>query len=304
MAFTLVSLSPINPVKRFILMNGAVSPEQQQQLADYWGLNSSPVARYLDWLGKALTGNLGESLLYRQPVSQVILEKFGNTLLLMMTAWLLSLLLGYGLGCLMGAFQDRAVDRFFKKICLLLSSVPTFWLGMLFLAIFSVSLGWFPVGFSSPIGRVDLEVTAMDRLRHLVLPALTLSLTSFSNLALQTRQKLISVLTSDYVLFSQARGYSTWQIMSQHGVKGTLITAITIHFMSFAELFGGSILAETVFSYPGLGSAISAAGLNSDVSLLLGITLFSTIFVFLGNLGADYLTAKIDRRIGEESFYD
>lgn len=284
-------------------MNGAITPEQQQQLVEYWGLDHSPVTRYFEWLRQALQGNLGESFLYRQPVSQVILERFLNTLGLMLTAWIFSLLLGYFLGCFMGVREGTYFDRIVKKICLLLSSVPTFWLGMLFLSVFAVKLGWFPVGFSRPIGVTAGEVTFFSRVQHLFLPALTLSLTSFSSLALQVRQKMIQVLQSDYVLFSRARGYTQWQIMKRHGFKGTIIPAVTIQFMSFAELFGGSILAETVFSYPGLGSAIAAAGLNGDVALLLGITLFSTIFVFFGNLIADYLTVKVDQRIGEETSY-
>lgn len=302
-AFTLTSLSPIDPIKRYILINGPITPEQQEQLVAYWGLDHSPVTRYFDWLTQALQGNLGESLLYRQPVSQVILERFMNTLGLMLSAWLFSLLLGYGLGCLIGVYEGSVFDRLIKKVCLILSSVPTFWLGMLFLSIFAVKLGWFPVGFSRPIGTTSVEVTFISRIKHLFLPALTLGLTSFSGLALQVRQKMIQVLQSDYVLFSRARGYSQWQVMKRHGLKGTIIPAVTIQFMSFAELFGGSILAETVFSYPGLGSAITAAGLNGDVSLLLGITLFSTVFVFLGNLLADYLTVKVDQRIGEETSY-
>ncbi|MHC5268694.1 ABC transporter permease [Enterococcus sp. LJL98] len=299
MAFLLINLSPIDPIKRYILMNGAVTPEQQAQLVEYWGLNLPPVTRYFEWLTQALQGNLGESFLYRQPVSQVLLERFMNTFGLMMTAWLFSLLLGYVLGCLMGVKEGSLLDRCLKKTCLILSSVPTFWLGMLFLSVFAVKLQWLPIGFSRPIGATTVEVSFLARVKHLILPAITLSLTSFSGLALQVRQKMIQVLRSDYVLFSRARGYNDWEILKRHGLKGTIIPAVTIQFMSFAELFGGSILAETVFSYPGLGSAITAAGLNGDVSLLLGITVFSTIFVFFGNLMADYVVLKVDRRIGE-----
>ena len=181
----------------------------------------------------------------------------------------------------------------------MLCSVPTFWLGLLFLLIFSVWLGWFPIGFSSPIGVQAADVTIWQQLHHLVLPALTLSLMSFANVALHTRQKLIDVLESDYVLFAKARGESRWSIMKRHGFRNIILPALTLQFASFAELFGGSVLAENVFSYPGLGSAVSAAGLNSDVPLLLGVTLFSALFVFTGNMIANLLYGAVDPQIKE-----
>ena len=122
---------------------------------------------------------------------------------------------------------------------------------------------------------------------------------SFSNIALHTRQKLIDVLNSEYVLFARARGEGKWTILRRHGLRNILLPALTPQFASFAELFGGSVLAENVFSYPGLGSAVSAAGLQGDVPLLLGITLFSALFVCVGNMIADVLYCVIDPRIRE-----
>ena len=167
----------------------------------------------------------------------------------------------------------------------------------MFLLVFSVGLGWFPLGFSTPIGVLNSEVTLWQRLHHLILPALTLSLMSFANIALHTRQKLVDVLESEYVLFARARGESAGTILRRHGLRNILLPALTLQFASFAELFGGSVLAETVFSYPGLGSAVAAAGLNSDVPLLLGITLFSTLFVCTGNLIANLLYGVVDPQI-------
>ena len=197
------------------------------------------------------------------------------------------------------ARASRLPDRILKKLCYILSSVPTFWLGLVFLLVFSVGLGWFPLGFSTPIGVLNSEVTLWQRLHHLILPALTLSLMSFANIALHTRQKLVDVLESEYVLFARARGESAGTILRRHGLRNILLPALTLQFASFAELFGGSVLAETVFSYPGLGSAVAAAGLNSDVPLLLGITLFSTLFVCTGNLIANLLYGVVDPQIKE-----
>ena len=300
LAFILVDASPIDPVQQYILSLGAaVSPEQQAQIAAYWGADTPPLERYISWLAGVLRGDLGQSALYRRPVADIIGERFLNSLALMLCAWILAGILGFALGCVMGMYKDRLPDKILKKICYILSSVPTFWLGLVLLLVFSVGLGWFPIGFSRPIGLASGEVTIWQRLCHLVLPSLTLSFTSFSNIALHTRQKLTGVLSSEYVLFARARGEGKWTILKRHGLRGILLPALTLQFSSFSELFGGSVLAENVFSYPGLGSAVSAAGLNSDVPLLLGITLFSALFVCVGNLIANLLYGIIDPQIRE-----
>ena len=143
----------------------------------------------------------------------------------------------------------------------------------------------------------------LQRLHHMVLPSLTLSFISFSNIALHTREKLIEVFESDYVLFAKARGETKLTILKRHGIRNMIIPWVTIQFGSFSEIFGGSVLIENVFSYPGLGLAVAAAGLNSDVPLLLGITLISTAFVFCGNLIADILYGVIDPKIRENNLY-
>ena len=302
-AFALVCASPIDPVQQYILKLGTtVSPERRAALEEYWGVNDPPVERYVNWISNLLKGDWGESALYRRPVAEIIGERFANSLALMACAWVLSGLLGFFLGCVMGLYRDRWPDRILQKICYLLSSVPTFWLGLVLLLIFAVTLGWFPVGFSSPIGILSEDVTVGERLHHLILPEFTLSLMSFVNIALHTRQKLIDVLNSDYVLFAKARGEGKWTILRLHGLRNIMLPALTLQFASFSELFGGSVIAENVFSYPGLGSAVSEAGLSSDVPLLLGITLFSALFVCAGNMIANLLYGVMDpqmREVGE-----
>ena len=295
-AFALVSVSPVDPVKQFILGAGGVSDEQRVMLENYWGVNDPPVGRFFHWLKALLHGDFGSSLLYHRPVLTIIGERFKASLMLMFAAWLFAGITGFVLGCVMGVFRGRLADRAIRTVCYVLSSVPTFWLGLLMLLVFSVSLGWFPLGFSSPVGMLNEDVTFLQRLKHLVLPAVTLSLMSFSTIALQTREKLIAVLESDYCLFARARGESEATLLFRHGVRNTILPALTLQFASFSELFGGSVMAENVFSYPGLGSAVSAAGLNSDVPLLLGITLFATLFVRIGNTLADLLTYVVDPR--------
>lgn len=299
-AFLLVCVSPIDPVQQYILGLGmAVSAEQRIEIENYWGVNEPPVWRYFSWLLEVLRGNLGESAIYRRPVADIIGERFLNSLALMLCAWVLSGLLGFGLGCVMGMYRDKWQDKILKRICYVLSSVPTFWLGLVFLLVFSVWLKWFPIGFSGPIGVLSEDITILEKLHHLILPALTLSFMSFANIALHTRQKLVDVWNSEYVLFARARGEGKWTILRRHGLRNILLPALTLQFASFAELFGGSVMAENVFSYPGLGSAVVAAGLNSDVPLLLGVTLFSALFVCVGNMIANLLYGVVDPKIRE-----
>ena len=140
-----------------------------------------------------------------------------------------------------------------------------------------------------------------DRIKHLILPALTLSIVGVANVALHTRQKLIEVLASDYVLFARARGEHGFVLFWRHGLRNIAMPAITLQFASFSELFGGAVLAEQVFSYPGLGQATVEAGLRGDVPLLLGIVIFSTLFVFVGNLLADVIYQFVDPRTRREN---
>ena len=300
LSFVLVNASPVDPVQQYITGLGtAVSPEQREQIEDYWGADDPPAKRYVSWLSGLLRGDLGESAVYRRPVADIIGERFLNSFVLMLCAWAMSGILGFISGCAMGMYRGRRPDRFLKKICYVLSSIPSFWLGLVFLLVFAVWFGWFPVGFSAPVGVLNADVTLWQKVHHLILPAFTLSLVSFPNIALHTRQKLSDVLDSEYVLFARARGEGEWSVLFRHGLRNIVLPALTLQFASFSELFGGSVLAENVFSYPGLGSAAAEAGLNSDVPLLLGITLFSALFVCAGNMIANLLYGIIDPRIRE-----
>ena len=162
---------------------------------------------------------------------------------------------------------------------------------------FSVQLGWFPFGFSVPIGVSAADVTFADALHHLALPALTLSVIGVANIALHTREKTIDVLESDYVRFARARGLSTWGALRHHGLRNLALPALTLQFASISEIFGGSVLVEQVFSYPGLGQAAVTAGLGGDAALLVGIALFSAAFVFTGTLIASTLYGVGDPRM-------
>ena len=298
-SFLLLCASPLDPLRTNVgqAALGSMSQEQVAQLEAYWGADQPPVERYLGWLAGAVRGDLGTSLLYRQPVLTVIGQRLGSSLWLLLTAWVLSGALGLALGMTAGAFRGRWPDKLIRGWCLVISSTPAFWLALLFLLLFSVWLGWLPIGLSVPIGVEEEAVTLADRLQHALLPALTLSVTGVSNIALHTREKLVDVLGSDYILLARARGEREGAIVLRHGLRNVALPALTLQFGSVGEIIGGSVLVEQVFSYPGLGQAAVTAGLGSDLPLLLGVTLVTSGLVFGGNLLADLLYGVIDPRM-------
>ena len=301
--FALVSMSPIDPVQANVGQAAYVnmSEAKRAQLASYWGGDVPFWERFASWAGALLQGDMGTSLRFNAPVSEVIAHRAANSLALMGIAWLLSGVLGFVLGVAAGARRGGALDRVVRSYCFLLASTPTFWLGLLILMVFAVQLGWFPIGFSVPIGVSAADVTLADAAHHLVLPALTLSVTGVANIALHTREKVVDVLESDYVRFARARGESELSVIMHHGLRNVALPAVTLQCAFISEIFGGSVLVEQVFSYPGLGQAAVTAGLGGDVALLAGIALVSAALVFGGNLLANILYGVLDprMRVGE-----
>ena len=297
-SFVLLELSPIDPVNAY-LKQTPVSAAQRAVLEQYWGVNQPLTTKITGWLLNLVHGDLGVSLIYRIPVTQVIMEKFTASITLMAISWIISGVLGFGLGILAGKNKNTWIDKVIKVYCYILQSAPSFWIGLVILIIFSVYLGWFPIGLGVPIGTVESNVTIWQWISRMTLPMMTLSLVGVAPIALYTRNELVEVLSSDYILFAKARGESGWPLIERQAIRNILLPALTLQFLSFSELFGGAVLVEQVFSYPGIGQTAVAAGLQSDVPLLLGIVLVSAVFVFVGNMLADILYYFVDPRIKE-----
>ena len=300
--FALVAASPVDPVQ----MNAGqaayarMSEQKRAELRAYWGADEPLPERYAHWASGAVHGDFGTSLRYNAPVAQVVAQRAGNTLMLMAVAWVLSGAIGLSLGIVAGVCRDRWPDRIVRGYCFVLSSTPAFWLGLVALMVFSVWLGWFPFGFSVPIGVDAASVSLAERLHHLILPALVLSVTGVANVALHTREKVVDVMGSDYARFASTRGEGRWQVLRCHGLRNLLLPAISLQFAQVSEIFGGSVLVEQVLSYPGLGQAAVTAGVGGDAPLLVGIALASAAIVFAGNAVADALYGVVDPRIRAE----
>lgn len=300
--FGLVSLSPVDPLQANVGQAAllGMSEEKRAALAAYWGADVPLPERYLGWAAGVLQGDWGMSLRYNAPVVDVVASRALNSLALMGVAWVVSGVLGFALGVAAALRQGTLLDRFVKGYCFVLAASPTFWIGLLLLMVFSVWLGWFPLGFSVPVGKAAVDVTFWDALHHMALPALTLSLVGVANIALHTREKALDVLKSDYLRFARARGLTRTQAFRRHGLRNVALPALTLQFSQIAEIFGGSVLVEEVFSYPGLGQAAVTAGLGGDVALLAAIALVSAALVFAGNLAANLIYGLVDPRMRRE----
>ncbi len=297
-SFLLLDLSPIDPIASFARARSVgLSPEAKQELIKVWGLDQPLIARYFSWLLNLFRGDLGISNIYGRNVIDIIGEGFSRSILLMAIAWIFQGIIGIWLGIVAGANQGKIKDKIIKAYAIIFASTPSFWVGILLIIVFSLKLKLFPSSMGSPVGVLREDITLTDSLKHLVLPALTLVLVGVSNLILHTRSKVIDILNSDYVLYAKARGMKQGKILNKFAFKNLILPGLSLLFTSFSELFSGTVLVENVFNYPGIGGLTVEAGLRGDAPLLLGLVLFSTIFVYVGNRICDLLYLVIDPRL-------
>lgn len=302
MVFLLMKLSPIDPVDAYLGPAFArLGPEQKERIAEAWGLNRPLAEQFLLWGGNLLRGDLGWSTTYNAPVAQVLSDRIGASLALTGLAWLLSGLLGFALGLIAAVLQGGWTDRIIRFWCYLLASTPTFWLAMLMLMLFSVRLGWTPVCCAGPVGLAPDEVSFGQRLHHLILPLTALTLFGVAQIALHTRVKVIEVLGSDHVVFARAQGARRTDIALRHAARNAGLPGLTLLCASTGEIFGGSILAEQVFAWPGLGRASVEAARQGDVPLLLAISLLTALIVTSANILADVIARLVDPRMRRAS---
>ena len=296
--FILLSFSPVDPIRAYIgndLLH--VPPEQYARIAARWGLDQPLWERFFHWFSRVLQGDLGYSMLFNAPVASVIKERFATSFALLSGAWLVSGLLGTTMGFVAGRYLNRWPDKAICRLSYLLSSLPTFWIGMLLLAVFAVRWPLFPVCCAWEPGNNSDMATLPERLRHLVLPVCALSLLGLGQITLHTRESIASVMKSEFVRFARSQGDKGWSLLRHQVLRHAITPALCLQFASLGELLGGALLAEKVFAYPGLGQATIDAGLRGDLPLLMGIVLFSTVLVFMGNSLSAWFVHVLNRAL-------
>jgi len=296
--YGLIGLMPGDPIDILVGSNPRMTQEDAARLRALYGLDRSLLERYLAWLGQAVQGNFGYSRSFSIPALQVLLPRLGNTVLLMGLSFVLSVALAFPLAIAgarrPGSSRDTAINLFsFAGI-----SVPPFWLALLLIMLFAVAWRILPAsGMASDDAVSGLWPNLLDRLRHLALPVLTLTLVSIGHYTRYIRAAMIESLRLDFVRTARAKGLPERRVIWGHALGNAMIPILTILALSFGGLFSGALITETIFAWPGMGKAIYDAIMGNDYNLALVGLLFATLTTLLANFAADLGYAWLDPRI-------
>lgn len=293
--FALGQASPFDPVAAFFGVRILrASPEQIAQIRDNWGIDDPFLVQWGRWLGNLVTGDLGDSRLFAQPVLDVITSRLGWTVLLVSVGLVASLLVAVVLGTAAAWRQGGVLDRVVTSTSYALEAAPVFWVALGAISLFAVQLSWLPAG-----GLTDATsaLSAGQVAEHLVLPAAVLAVSQAPWFTLFVRQSVSDALTEDFVVGARSRGLSEPTVVLGHALRTALLPFTTLIGSRVPELVTGALLVEVVFSWPGVAAATVDAALAVDFSLLAAMTLLATVAVLAGNLLADALYAVADPRV-------
>ncbi|WP_137132718.1 ABC transporter permease [Rhizobium sp. FY34] len=291
--FMLIHIAPGDPLAA--ILPSDASAELQAQMRSFYGLDRPLIVQYGLWIWRALHGDLGVSIATGRSVSGEIAAASVNSIILAIAATLIGFTLGSFLGFLAGVFRGGLVDRLASGISMLGVSVPHYWLGMVLVIVFSVHLGWLPAMGGGP-GGSDGRAVGWDYIRYLVLPAITMSVIPMGIIARTIRSLVADILSQDFTQALAAKGLMTRQIL-RHVIRNAAPTAISVMGLQLGYLLGGSILIETVFSWPGTGFLLNGAIFTRDLPVLQGTILVLAMFFVLVNLIVDVVQGTIDPRI-------
>jgi peptide/nickel transport system permease protein len=277
---------------------GLLSPEQIDEVMARYGLNKSLWQQFLGYLGSVVVGDWGYSYQVGKPVIETILERLPWTLLLVGTSLLVASVFGIVVGAVASWRRGSSLDTGSLVGAIVVDSLPTFWLGMLLIAIFAVELRWFPVyGAVTPWGPKSGWPYLWDIARHLVLPATTLTFATLSGTFLVMRYAMLDVLGQDYIRTARAKGIRERRVLLKHAARNALLPVSTVIFLNLGLLVGGATVIETVFSYPGIGTLLYQAVLSRDYPVLQGAFLILTVSVIAANILADAVYPLLDPRV-------
>lgn len=297
--FLIFRLMPGNPLAAYI--DPTFTQEQQENLLRQFGLDRPLYEQYVIYLGNLLRGELGDSFFYRAPVWDLIWDVFPNTVLLTTVALLIAYVVGVLGGALLAWKRGTWIEAVGIPIVLTSRAAPEFWLGMILLAIFSFSLGWFPAGGSASAGATFTSwfdrYTSLDFLSHLVLPATTLAIYLHGLPLLLMRSNMLDVLEDDFVTMARIKGLSEWTVIVRHAARNALLPVVTAFALGLGYSIGGNVVIEIVFSWPGLGRLLVKSVAASDYPLAQGAFLLIAIVMITMNLIADLLYSVLDPRI-------
>ncbi|MFC1560033.1 ABC transporter permease [Candidatus Margulisiibacteriota bacterium] len=295
--FFIIHMAPGDPTSMFASPD--VKPEEIVRIRANWGLDKPVIVQYFVWASKAVRGDLGISFVSRRPVIHEILERLPATLLLMVFAYLIMLIIAIPAGVLSAVKKGSWFDNAFTVFSFFFMSIPTFWLALVFILIFSMKLGWFPsFGMYDPLLKdPNIMQRILDVAWHMVLPVATMVIVSLAAISRYQRASMLEVLRQEYIKTARAKGLPERMVIFKHALRNALLPIITLFGLSLPDLFGGAFIIETIFAWPGMGRLGVQAVFQRNYPMIMAIAIFSAILIVLGNLFADIGYAMVDPRI-------
>jgi peptide/nickel transport system permease protein len=291
--YGLLGLMPGDPIDLMASGDPNITSEDIARLKEVHGLDRPLLERYGNWLLDALHGDFGYSRLQARPVLEVLLPRLGNTCLLMGISLLLAVALALPAGVLAALRPRSWYDYTLNLFAFAGISMPSFWLALLLILLFAVELGWLPAGGVQTVGIDRFG----DRVAHLVLPVLTLTVLTAGGLLRFTRAAMIEALRQDYIRTARAKGLGPYRVVVGHALRNAMIPVVTVLALNFGALFSGALIVETMFAYLGMGKLIYDSIMGNDFNVALVGLLFATLLTLASNLGADVVYAWLDPRI-------
>jgi peptide/nickel transport system permease protein len=292
LVFVMVRLAPCDPALQQLGARGSRDPARVAALRAKLGLDQPIPLQYLIWLRHAVTGDLGTSVKSNEQVLDLIKPKLVATLELIVGALLVAVAIALLLGTVAAVGVGSWIDQATRVFVVTGLAIPTYWLGLIFILVFAVSLKWFPVS-----GYVPLTEDPLQNLKHLALPALSLALFEAAFFTRFLRAGLLDTLQQDYIRTAHAKGLARWSVVSRHALKNALIPMVTVLGLELGTLVGGVVVIEQVFGWPGVGWLALTAVKNRDYPLLQGIVLLVAFGVSVANLLADLAYTFLDPRL-------
>lgn len=289
--FAVLHLAPGGPMAQ--MGGGEMNADDMARLERQLGLDRPLPVQYAEWLGHIFRGDWGHSYRDGQPVLAVIGSHLGATLELMCTAMVVAILLGGLIGITGALYRHSLFDVSTTFLSMVLVSIPTFWIGFVAIYVFSVKLGWLPAGNRSTIG----EYSVLDAIWHLIAPATVLAVVNMASWSRYIRASMLEVIGQDYIRTARAKGVGRIGILFGHTLRNAMLPMITIAGLHLPQLLGGALVAETVFTWPGMGRLFLDSISYRDYPVIMGVLMFGAVFVLVGNFVADVLYGVVDPRV-------
>jgi peptide/nickel transport system permease protein len=286
-------LSPIDPINALISPDAASDPANLELLREQLGLNDHIVIQYFTWLKEIATGNFGYSIQSGQAISEILALRMPATLELVLSALVLSTVLALTIGLFAGANRGGLADKTSRILAVIGIAVPDFFIGLAFLNVFAYNLGWLPTGQRISPG----QVTFLDRLPHLILPVATLTVAMLAVLIRYTRNSVLDTLNRDFVKTARSKGVPEWKVLFSHVFRNSLGPVMVILAFRLPLLVGGSILVETVFQWPGIGSTVVSAVSASDFPVIMVISMLIAMVILVASFLVDIAKSILDPRV-------